>query len=230
MKAMILAAGRGERMRPLTNVLPKPLLLAGGKPLIVYHIEKLALLGIKEVIINIAYLGDKIKAALGDGSQWGISIQYSEEPEPLETGGALYQALPLLGEAPFLLVNGDVWTDTDFKQLIQPLDNECLGRLMLVSNPEHNSSGDFALSEDSLLKRVDGSLENTYTFAGIACFHPDLIRQYPDVRSIFPLREVFHYYIEKQQLQGQYYDGVWLDIGTPERLHSLDQQLSVKAQ
>ncbi len=228
MKAMILAAGRGERMRPLTNELPKPLLWVGGKPLITYHLEKLSQLGIREVIINIAYLGEKIKAALCDGSQWNLSIHYSEEPEPLETGGALYQALPLLGDEPFLLVNGDVWTELDFAALIQPFLPGCLGRLLLVDNPTHNTAGDFALDQQGYLLKADQCVGQTYTFSGIACFHPDVIRAYPEVRQIFPLREVFHYFIERQQLQGQYYEGVWHDIGTPDRLNALDRRLSTK--
>ena len=221
MKAMILAAGRGERMRPLTDVLPKPLLTVAGKPLIVYHLEKLSALGIQEVVINIAYLGDKIRHALGDGSQWGVSIVYSEEPEPLETAGALVHALPLLGEAPFLLINGDVWTDMDFSVLINEQLHASVASLIFVDNPAHNTQGDFCLSPDG---RVESkSSHPQYTFSGLALIDPKMIDLYPHKKQKFPLRDVFNFYIQQQQLQGKYYSGEWCDVGTPERLAELER-------
>jgi MurNAc alpha-1-phosphate uridylyltransferase len=224
MKAMILAAGRGERMRPLTDVLPKPLLTVAGKPLIVYHLEKLSALGIQEVVINIAYLGDKIRHALGDGSDWGLSIVYSEEPEPLETAGALLHALPLLGEEPFLLINGDVWTDMDFSILANAPLHSAVACLFFVSNPIHHSRGDYSLSSDS---RVNNTSSDTqYTFSGLALIDPSMMTLYPHKKHKFPLREVFDFYIERQQLAGQYYQGEWCDVGTPERLAEVEQSIA----
>lgn len=223
MKAMILAAGRGERMRPLTNTLPKPLLPVANKPLIVYHLEKLSALGVREVVINIAYLGEKIRDALGDGRQWNLSIVYSEEPEPLETAGALLKALPLLGDEPFLLINGDVWTDMDFSVLMNALSAPLMACLFLVENPAHNVEGDFSLSEHGVLEMA-GS-DTTYTFSGLALIDPAMIRCYPHNREKFPLKEVFDFYIEQQQLLGKYYGGEWCDVGTPERLAELEHFL-----
>lgn len=232
MKAMILAAGRGERMRPLTDTTPKPLLCVGGKPLIVYHLEKLSVLGVSDVIINIAYLGDQIRHALGDGSRWGLSIHYSVEEQALETAGALLKALPLLGDEPFLLVNGDVWTDMDFAQFLDPLSellgeqqssSHVLAQLILVPNPDHNPVGDFSVNTSAVIEpRVKG---RAYTFSGMALIHPDMIRNYPKKRERFPLKEVFDYSIERKQLIGRLYEGRWCDVGTPERLSMLDQSL-----
>lgn len=225
MKAMILAAGFGKRMRPLTDNLPKPLLEVGGKPLIVYHLEKLQVLGVRDVVINVAYLGDKIIEALGDGRAWGLNIEYSPEKEPLETGGALLQALPMLGEEPFLLVNGDVWSDYPLRQLIeQPLKPNSLGRLVLVDNPDHNSRGDFALHDGWLLHNTN--VDAGYTFSGVSLIHPDLIATYPERRQTFPLREAFSDAIAHDRLEGEIYQGQWWDVGTPERLGELDASLS----
>jgi len=225
MKAMILAAGLGKRMRPLTDKLPKPLLPLAGKPLIVYHLERLRAQGIVEFVINVAYLGEMIQAALGDGSSLGVSIRYSDEVEPLETGGAILQALPLLGDTPFLLVNADVWTDYPFQQLIlSPLDEGCLGRLVLVPNPAHNHHGDFALEGECLLSasaRDAGGL----TFSGLSLLRPQLVDQYARRRPCFPLREVFDDAIAQGRLCGELYNGQWWDIGTPERLQALDRSL-----
>jgi MurNAc alpha-1-phosphate uridylyltransferase len=219
-KAMILAAGRGERMRPLTDTMPKPLLMVANKPLIVYHLEKIAAMGITEVVINIAYLGDKIRQALGDGSRWGLTIQYSEEPEPLETAGALLYALPLLGDAAFLLVNGDVWTDLDFSSVVETPLNDTLARLIFVNNPEHNLQGDFYINKNNLVEQSVSRLSTT--FSGVALISPKIISDYPNKRAIFPLREVFDYCIERQLLEGIVYDGEWCDVGTPERLLELN--------
>lgn len=228
MKAMILAAGRGERMRPLTETTPKPLLEVGGKPLIVYHLEALSKAGVSEVIVNIAYLGEQIRAYLGDGSRWGLKITYSEEPEPLETAGALLQALPLLGDSPFLLINGDVWTDFPLESLMNSSLDHSLGRLVFVNNPEHNPQGDFIVASKEnvpCVQHKDG-VQQAYTFSGIGLFSPDIIQRYPDKRRIFPLREVFAYAIEQELLLGQVYAGQWWDIGTPQRLAELDELLS----
>lgn len=234
MKAMILAAGRGERMRPLTLTTPKPLLQVGGKPLIEYHLERLAAVGIGEVVINIAYLSEQIREALGDGQRWSLRIHYSPEPEPLETAGALLHALPLLGDKPFMLLNGDIWTDFDFAALANVgLNDDSLGHLVLVDNPAHNAKGDFSLDGDRLILAGDKADElnkepqkSTYTFSGISLLHPRLIRDYPQQRPRFPLVEVFHHAIAQRQLQGSHYDGEWWDIGTVERLQDLDRQLT----
>jgi N-acetyl-alpha-D-muramate 1-phosphate uridylyltransferase len=223
MKAMILAAGRGERMRPLTDTLPKPLLPVANKPLIIYHLEKMAAIGITEVVINIAYLGDEIRKALGNGSRWGLTIKYSLESELLDTAGALLHALPLLGHDPFLLVNGDVWTDIDFSELISLSLNNFAARLLFVNNPEHNLQGDFAINDHTVIKKQKSLL--SYTFSGIAFINPIMIREYPHKRTIFPLREVFAYYIEQGLLEGVVYEGQWCDVGTPARLEALNNFL-----
>jgi MurNAc alpha-1-phosphate uridylyltransferase len=219
MKAMILAAGEGRRMRPLTLEIPKPLLPVKGTSLIVHHIQRLKNAGVCDFIINIAYLGEKIRAALGDGKQFGVRIQYSVEPEPLETAGALLHALPLLGETPFILINGDVWTDYPFAPLSRrPLNN--LGHLILVPNPAHKLMGDFSLGENGLLQELDG--ETSFTFSGISLLSPKLISTYPQLRAKFPLREILGWAIQKRQLTAEVFDGVWCDVGTPERLAELN--------
>jgi MurNAc alpha-1-phosphate uridylyltransferase len=223
MKAMILAAGLGKRMRPLTDSLPKPLLPVGGKPLIQYHVENLQRAGVTELIINLAYRGEQIREFLGGGESFGVSIQYSQEPEPLETGGAILQALPLLGDQPFLLVNGDVWTDVEFSQLSSlTLPDECLGHLLMVQNPEHNPLGDFTLDQGLLTPRGE---EQGFTFSGISLIDPALVGRYPQRRENFPLRECFTWAMERRQLSGQVLEAEWWDIGTPERLAQLDAKL-----
>jgi len=224
MKAMILAAGLGQRMRPLTDKLPKPLLCLAGKPLLQYHLEALARAGIKEVVINLAYLGHMIRAYVGDGSRFGLQVQYSEEAEPLETAGGLLKALPLLGDEPFILVNGDVWTDFDLGQLSQTrLAAGIDAHLVLVPNPDFHPKGDFSLSSEG--KLLDSTDLPKHTFAGMSLIHPGLIRDYPQQRPKFPLVEVLRYAITRQRISGQLYEGRWSDIGTPERLHALDREL-----
>jgi MurNAc alpha-1-phosphate uridylyltransferase len=227
MKAMILAAGLGNRMRPLTDHTPKPLLCAGGKPLIEYHLENLQRAGIREVIINLAYLGEKIRAHLSDGQRFGLEIIYSSEPEPLETGGALLQALDLLGTDTFLLINGDVWCDLDIAQFIQQsFTKNQLGHLLLVANPEFHPRGDFALAGNGLL--LDDPEKNhphRFTFGGISLLKPEIISNYPDKRQKFPLAEVLRLAITHQQLTGQVHSGQWSDVGTPERLQELENYL-----
>src|SRR5688572_2309883 len=219
MKAMILAAGEGRRMRPLTLEIPKPLLEVEGTSLIVHHIRRLKNAGVNDLVINIAYLGEKIRAALGNGEQFGLRIQYSAEPEPLETAGALLHALPLLGDAPFLLINGDVWTDYPFASLLQrPLNN--LGHLVLVPNPAHKLLGDFSVDNDGRLQELDG--ETSFTFSGISVLSPKLISTYPQQRAKFPLREIFGWAIRNRQLTAEVFDGIWCDVGTPERLAELN--------
>lgn len=221
LKAMILAAGRGERMRPLTDVTPKPLLQVGGKPLIVWHLERLAAAGFKEVVINHAHLGQQIEDALGDGGRWGIAIQYSPEKAALETAGGIANALPLLGDQPFLVVNGDVFTDIDFVQMRDGLQAGQLAYLALVDNPPQHAHGDFALDDGKLL--LDG--QHRLTFSGVAVYDPALFKGVlrGDVAKLAPLLKES---IMREQASAFHHQGVWHDIGTPERLRSLDQHLS----
>ena len=217
MRAMILAAGRGERMRPLTDTLPKPLLEANGKPLIQHHIESLARSGITSIVINHALLGEQIERYLGDGSRFGVSIRYSAEGDiPLETGGGIFRALPLLGPAPFLVVNADIWTDFPFHTL--PSLPRHLGHLVLVQNPEHNPGGDFSLGGMDV--GVTG--QPLFTFSGVAVYRPELFAGCKgDAFSLVPLLRSA---AVKQQITGEFYDGNWMDIGTPARLEELRKQ------
>ena len=219
MQAMILAAGRGERMRPLTDHVPKPLLQAGGKPLIVHHLERLASAGIRDIVINHAHLGEQIEATLGDGSRWGVRIRYSPEGKALETGGGIVRALPLLGLDPFLVVNGDIWTDLDFSRL--RIETDRLAHLVLVSNPPHHPGGDFALSKGSVLS--EGAPR--YTFSGIGVYHPDLFRDQEP--GAFPLAPLLREAMTRNLVSGELYRGRWSDVGTPGRLQALDRMLSV---
>ncbi len=221
MYAMILAAGRGERMRPLTDHTPKPLLMAGGKPLIVHHIERLAAAGLRDIVINHAHLGEQIEVALGDGSAFGVTIRYSPEGKALETGGGIFRALPLLGPGPFLVVNGDVWTDIDFSALsIAPGD---LAHLVLVDNPSHHLKGDFALRDGRVLAE---GLDDTppLTFTGIGVYHPDLFAGCTP--GAFPLAPLLRSAIARGLASGNHHLGIWIDIGTPTRLAALDRMLA----
>jgi MurNAc alpha-1-phosphate uridylyltransferase len=219
MKAMILAAGLGSRMRPLTDVTPKPLLKVGGIPLIVWHIEKLAHQGITDIVINMAHLGYQIPEALGDGSEWGVHIEYSDEQEEggLESAGGIVKALPLLeGSDPFLVVNGDIFTDYDFQEN-RDLAEGILAHLILVPNPEHNPEGDFAL-EGNLV--VDSK---QYTYSGIGYYSPKLFEGVPYGKSsTIPLLRAA---MKEGKVTGELYEGDWLDIGTPERLERLNAEL-----
>jgi len=219
MNAMILAAGRGERMRPLTDHTPKPLLEAGGKPLIVHHIERLAAAGVREIVINHAHLGEQIEAALGDGARWGVHIHYSPEGKALETGGGIFRALPLLGPAPFLVVNGDIWTDLEFSQLHLP--EGLLAHLVLVENPPHNPNGDFALAQRFVLSQG----EPRYTFSGIGVYRPDLFRDCQP--GAFPLAPLLRSAMDVGLVSGELYSGHWSDVGTPARLQALDRMLKL---
>ena len=217
MKAMILAAGRGERMRPLTDNCPKPLLEVGGKKLIEYHIHALVSSGISDIIINHAYLGKQIEEYLGDGSRYDTNIMYSPEAEALETGGGIFKALPLLGDAPFVLVNGDVWTDYEFNKLPTELDS--LAHLVMISNPPHNTKGDFSLADDLLSQ----SGENKLTYSGIGVYHPDLFSECSAGR--FPLAPLLKAAMDGNKITGEHFTGQWVDVGTPERLTELDEML-----
>jgi MurNAc alpha-1-phosphate uridylyltransferase len=222
MKAMILAAGHGTRMRPLTDHTPKPLLKAGGKPLIVWHIKKLKQAGFEDIVINIAWLADQIPAALGDGSNFGVNLHYSNEQNEgaLETAGGIVKALPLLGDEQFLVVNGDVWCDYQYHK--NRLKNDDLAHLVLVNNPPHNPNGDFAL----INKRVDveGCSHLKFTFSGIGYYHPDLFRNLP--KGKLALAPVLRKAMHKNLVSGELFSGDWRDIGTPERLATLDADLS----
>jgi MurNAc alpha-1-phosphate uridylyltransferase len=216
MKAMILAAGYGKRLRPLTDHTPKPLVSIGGKPLIVHHLEKIAQTGIKEVVINLGHLGSKIPEALGNGDTWGLSIQYSEEgPDPLETGGGMAKALPLLGSETFLLVNGDVWCDLDFSSIPRSLESNDQSLLYLVQQPEWRERGDFSLVNG----RVVESESPQYLYAGIALYHPSILEGAKVEKfSIVPrLKQA----IASDRVAGILHLGEWDDVGTPERLHAI---------
>lgn len=222
MKAMILAAGFGKRMRPLTEHTPKPLLPVAGKPLIVYHIENLVRAGIKEIVINHAWLGEQIEAALGDGSAYGVSIRYSPEGTPLNTGAGIARALPLLGDDPFLVTNGDVWTDYDYRRLQGIAVDRA--HLVLVDNPLHNAGGDFTLGRDGKVSaKTDGSEGAALTYSGISVLHPALFEAGPE--GPFPLRDPLLAAMDLGAVTGEHYTGAWTDVGTPERLRELEQQL-----
>lgn len=217
MKAMILAAGRGERMRPLTDLLPKPLLAAGGKPLIVHHIEKLAAAGVTQLVINHAWLGHKLVAALGDGSALGVSIHWSAEESALETAGGIVQALPLLGCEPFLVINGDTWLDLDYRALVnQPLGDD-LAHLWLVPNPPQHPQGDFSLQAGRVLDTP------ALTFSGVGLYHPAAFAGLPSgARKLAPL---LRDWMAQGRVGGSLLAGEWRDIGTVDRLRELDEQL-----
>lgn len=218
---MILAAGRGERMRPLTDRTPKPLLPVAGKPLIVWHLERLARAGFRDIVINHAHLGDQIEALLADGSAWGLAIRYSGEPPgALETAGGIANALPLLGDDPFLVVNGDIWCDYDFSGAANALQANDLAHLVLIANPDHNPAGDFVLAGGRV---ADGGAER-FTFAGIGVYRPALFvavgRGKP--AKLAPLLRAA---MAEDKVSGEIHGGRWVDVGTPQRLTELDAEL-----
>ncbi|MGB6188905.1 MAG: nucleotidyltransferase family protein [Aeromonas molluscorum] len=217
MKAMILAAGRGERMRPLTDSLPKPLLMVGGKPLIVHHIEKLKAAGVRELVINHAWLGDKLVAALGDGSQFGVQIAWSAEATALETAGGIVQALPLLGDAPFLVINGDTWLGLDYTPLVSQELGGDLAHLWLVTNPPQHLDGDFSLEGDRVWDRPG------LTFSGVGLYQAEAFSALtPGSRKLAPqLRD----WMAQGRVGGSLLTGDWRDIGTVARLRALDDEL-----
>ena len=224
MKAMLLAAGRGERMRPLTDVTPKPLLEVAGKPLIVWHIEKLVKTGISELVINHAHLGVQIEQTLGDGSRFGAQIQYSPEAHALETAGGIANALPLLGDGPFVVVNGDIFCDYDFAGLQKRAEsmqsNGDSAHLVLVNNPAQHPGGDFCLRDS----RVTDSGPRL-TFSGIGIYQPTLFAGITR-GSIAPLAPLLRAHIALGKVSGEYHTGLWVDVGTPQRLAELDRQVT----
>jgi MurNAc alpha-1-phosphate uridylyltransferase len=234
MKALIFAAGLGERMRPLTNTTPKPLLEAGGKPLIAWHMEKLAAAGVRDVVVNISWLAERFPQVLGDGARWDLRIAYSHEgPVPLETGGGMHRALPLLcGDtgAPFIAINGDIWTDYDFTRL--PREPAGDAHLVLVDNPPHNPRGDFALAANG---HVDSDGDERLTFAGIGVYRPTLFDGWRQVIGDAPgadaspprfkLAPLLRAAMARRLVGGERHGGRWTDVGTPARLAELDATL-----
>ncbi len=215
---MILAAGRGERMMPLTTNKPKPLIKVKGITLIEHSINALKKANITDIVINIAYLGEQIQSHLGDGSNFGVNIQYSHEPEgALETAGGIIKALPLLGNKPFVVINSDVLCDYDLSQLKLPIGS--LAHLVLISNPEHNPKGDFSLINNHQIVTVDS---NSYTFSGIGIYHPVFFKNHIAIQGKLPLYPLLKEALSSSQLSGEYYQGYWQDVGTPERLASAD--------
>jgi MurNAc alpha-1-phosphate uridylyltransferase len=218
MRAMLLAAGRGERMRPITDSTPKPLVQVGGRPLIAWHLAALARAGIREVVINLSWLGDQVRATLGDGRDYGVSITYSDEgPVPLETGGGIFRAVPLLGPGPFLVVNADIWTDIDFAALA--LEEHAHARLLLIPNPPHHPRGDFGLEGDLVVTRDT----DRYTYSGVGVYRPEFFGGCTSGR--FPLLPLLNRAIAAGLVRGEVHRGEWCDVGTVERLASLDARL-----
>lgn len=223
MKAMILAAGLGNRMRPLTLYTPKPLLEVGGKALIVWHIEKLKKIGVTEIVINSAWLADKLISSLGDGSQFGVDIRWTREDEGLETAGGIINALPLLGTDPFILVNGDVWTTMDFEALRHIKLNDDLAHLVLVDNPKQHPEGDFTLFDGRTFTFDQDVKGENLTFSGVSIIHPKLFDGLePGKRPLAPLLKQA---MQNQKISGEKLKGAWVDVGTPERLMELDLQI-----
>lgn len=231
MKALIFAAGKGERMRPLTNHTPKPLLSAGGKRLIEWHIEKLAASGVREIVINTSWLAECFEPALGDGARWKVSLHYSYEgAEPLETGGGMLQALKIIGDETFIAVNGDIWSDVDYASLPKAISG--MAYLVLVDNPEHNAKGDFVLDKSG---RVQSDGENKLTFSGIGIYQPALFANWREIVGDakgadetpprFKLAPLLRHAMHKGLVAGAHHDGRWTDVGTPERLEALNRRL-----
>jgi MurNAc alpha-1-phosphate uridylyltransferase len=221
MKAMILAAGRGERLRPLTDETPKPLIKVAGKSLIEYHLLNLANAGFSDIVINTAWLAEKIHESLGDGNRYGVSIQYSDEGSALETAGGIINALSLLGDEPFLVVNGDICCDFDFSGL-PDLKNNTQAHLVLVNNPEHNSDGDFAITEGLLCNQGDAK----YTYSGIGIYSPLFFSQ--STPGVLPLAPMLKQKAEKKLITAQHFTGLWTDVGSIERLYVLEKVLNKK--
>lgn len=222
MKAMILAAGKGERLRPLTLHTPKPLVRAAGVPLIEYHLRALAAAGFTEVVINHAWLGQQIEDYLGDGSRFGVSIAYSAEAEPLETGGGIFKALPLLGDQPFALINGDIFTDYPFAELRRPLAG--LAHLVLVANPGHHAGGDFCLRDGQVSDAQ--VVQESLTYSGMAVLSPALFaRCQPGAFKLAPLLRAA---MAAGQVSGEQFAGCWVDVGTHERLAEVERLLEAR--
>ena len=224
MKAMILAAGRGERLRPLTDEIPKPLIKVAGKSLIEYHLKNLADAGFKEIIINTAWLAGKIHQQLGDGSNYGVTIQYSNEGKALETAGGIIHALPLLSDEPFLVVNGDIWCDFNFSTL-KNLESPSQAHLILINNPEHNPSGDFSLQEN-IIKNTGKEM---HTYSGIGIYSPEFFNEQSTVDAL-PLAPILRKKSDASLISGEIHNGLWTDVGTIKRLDELEEQLITKHQ
>lgn len=226
MKAMILAAGFGERLRPLTNDTPKPLLKIANKPLIQYHVERLVDAGVRELVINTSWLGDKIESFLGDGSRFGVRIQWSRESEPLETGGGIRRALPMLGGEPFLVINGDVWTQYPLCKLVErEWTEEMDAHLVLVPNPVHHPEGDFTLDERGCVRYPEKGV-GTFTFSGISVMRPEIFAMFSSASERFPIRDVLAGGIRDGYVTGEVYAESWWDVGTLERLEALNALVS----
>ena len=223
MKAMILAAGLGTRMRPLTDNTPKPLLQVGGRALIEYHIENLARAGIVDIVINHFYLGEKLEAALGDGSDYGVHLQYSRETERLETAGGIVKALPLLGEESFAVISADIWTDYDYRNLLAVDGRGTKARLVMVANPAHHRKGDFTVAQNARLRLAQAG-DAGLTYSGISVMHPSLFAGLGE--APLALRPVLDEAIAAAQISAEVFAGQWFDIGTPERLQQLDRLLA----
>lgn len=223
MHAMLLAAGRGERMRPLTDTCPKPLLKVAGRALIDYQLDRLANAGVRDVVINVSWLAEQLVAHCGTGDRWGLRIHYSEEHEALETAGGIIQALPQLGTQPFLIMNADVWTDFSITALLgRSLEPAC-AHLVMVDNPVHHPNGDFCLRERHL--QIEG--ENRLTFSGIGLYHPAFFAGFATGRR--PLLQLLNLAMQERRLFGEHHDGIWTDVGTPERLATLNEAMSTEA-
>jgi len=234
MKALIFAAGLGERMRPLTNTNPKPLLEVGGKPLIVWHLEKLAAIGVTDVVINTSWLAERFPQQLGNGERWNLRLHYSNEGSiPLETGGGMLHALPLLGKAPFLAVNGDIWTDFDFARLPRKPRGEA--HLVLVDNPPQHPRGDFVLEPGGIVTS-QSQQSARLTFSGIGVYRPSLLAHWRSASSgtpgadhdppRFKLAPLLRFAMERNTIIGEHHHGHWTDVGTPERLAALNAALT----
>ena len=223
MKAIILAAGRGERLRPLTDRLPKPLIEAGGKPLIGWHLERLAAAGCREVVVNVSHLGEKIVERLGDGAAYGLRIAFSRETQPLETAGGMAMARALLGPQPFLVVNGDVYCEVDFAQLLRATLGERLAHLVLVPNPQHHPGGDFTLDGG----KVGNAPSPRYTYAGVAVIAPQLFAGV-EAGGKAQLAPLLRAAAEERRISGELFEGTWLDVGTIERLAALEAYLAMR--
>jgi len=221
MKAMLLAAGRGERLRPLTDRVPKAMVEVGGKPLIAWHLERLAAAGCHEAVINVSHLADKIVDTIGDGARFGLRVGYSREPEPLETAGGIAQALPLLGAAPFLLVNADIYCEIGFRRMLDFQLGTMLAHLVLIPNPPHHPKGDFALDG----ARIGNEGAPRYTYAGVAVMSPELVKTVKRGAKA-PLVPYLRSAADAGRLSGELFEGLWQDVGTAERLAELEIQLA----
>jgi MurNAc alpha-1-phosphate uridylyltransferase len=224
LKAIVLAAGRGERLRPITDTTPKPLVPVAGKPLIVYHLEALRRAGVRDVVINLSWLADRIRERLGDGSDYGVHITYSDEgPVALETGGGIYKAIPVLGPGPFLVVNGDTWTDIDLAALgscaAADAASGATARIVLVPNPIQHPRGDFGLEGDFVVERQ----MDRFTYSGVGLFRPEFFAGCAPGK--FPLAPLLKRAISERRLLGQVHRGEWCDVGTPQRLAELDERV-----